>query len=211
MQEINNIWVFRMIAIDNLENDLTNGLFSKMNAPIDPNRTVIGNAEIISERDRRSVICYPGTFVNNYVPFYFSVRTPMLLNIHTGHGVPQIHQSNIVYLGSPLVEVATDDLQWCYTNGNAAKLITRYFTSLDDINLIDWRSILTEDFRHDNSDGDEDRIRKKHAEFLIKDYVPKDRIKGIAVFNQDAANNVNAILQRIGSEIVVKIKRDFYF
>lgn len=200
-----------MIDIDNLEVDLTNGLYSKINAPVDPNRKTIGNAEIISERDKRKVSCYSGSVVNNYVPFYFSVRTPMLYNICSGYGVKQIHQSKIVYLCIPLLDVASDDLEWCFTDGNAAKVITSYYNSLDDINSLDWNSIKTTDFKHDNADGDEDRIRKKHSEFLVRDFVPSDRIKGIGVFNQNAENSVKTILQRIGSNVQVKIKKDFYF
>lgn len=200
-----------MIDIDNLEIDLTNGLYSKINAPVDPNRKTIGNAEIISERDKRKVSCYSGSVVNNYVPFYFSVRTPMLYNIYSGYGVKQIHQSKIVYLCIPLLDVASDDLEWCFTDGNAAKVITSYYNSLVDINSLDWNSIRTTDFKHDNVDGDEDRIRKKHSEFLVRDFVPSDRIKGIGVFNQNAENSVKTILQRIGSNVQVKIKREFYF
>ena len=200
-----------MIAIDNLETDLTNGLYSKINAPVDPNRTAIGNAEIISERDRREVTCYPNSVVNNYVPFYFSVRTPMLYNIYSGYGVKQIHQSKIVYLCIPLVDVASDDMEWCFTDGNAAKRITSYYNCLDDINSLDWHSITTTDFKHDNADGDEDRIRKKHSEFLVRDYVPSNRIKVVVVFNQNAETSVKTILRRIGSDVEVKINRGFYF
>ena len=211
MQDLNKIWLFRMIAIDNLETDLTNGLYSKMNAPIDPNRIAIGNAEIISERDRRIVSCYPGTVVNNYVPFYFSVRTPMLLNIHSGHLIKKIHQSKIVYLCIPLLDVANDNFQWCFTDGNAAKHITSYYTNLKDIDSIDWHSISTTDFKHDNADGDEDRIRKKHSEFLVKDYVPGNLIKGIVVYNESAKTNVKAITQKLGLEIEPRIIEGFYF
>ncbi len=63
-----------------------NGLYSKNSAPEDPGRVIIGNKEIIGERDTRIVKCYPETVVNDYVPFYFSVRTPMLFNIITGQG-----------------------------------------------------------------------------------------------------------------------------
>jgi ssDNA thymidine ADP-ribosyltransferase DarT-like protein len=200
-----------MIDIDNLETDLTNGLYSKMNAPVDPNRKVIGNAEVISERDKRVVHCYAGTVVNNYVPFYFSVRTPMLFNIYSGYGVKKVHQSKIVYLCVPLLDVAIDNFQWCFTDGNAAKRITTYFTSLDGIDSIDWHSITSTDFKHDNADGDEDRIRKKHSEFLVKDFVPSNLIKGIVVYNEQAKTKVKSITQKLGLEIEPRIVGGFYF
>jgi hypothetical protein len=200
-----------MIALNNLESDLTHGLYSKLNAPENPLRQNIGNHEIISERDNRLVTCFPNTVVNNYVPFYFSIKTPMLYNIYTGHGVPQLDQSNIVYLCIPLLDLANPNFQWCFTNGNAAKIITKYFTDLNDINEIDWRSITSEDFRHDNDDGDEDRIRKKHSEFLIKDYVPNNIIKGIIVYNDRIKDIVQGVVDNLGLDISVIVKRNYYF
>jgi|SRR5690606_1835654 len=200
-----------MIALDNVESDLAHGLFSKLNAPPNPSRVQIGNVEIISERDSRKVTCYGNLVVNNFVPFYFSVRTPMLYNIYTGKGVQKQSQSNIVYLCVPLLDLATDDFQWCFTDGNAAKVITRYFTSLDDINEVDWRSIKSDDFRTDNADGDEDRIRKKHSEFLVRDFIPNTKINRIVVYNNRTKTIVEEIVQKLGLNIIVIVKRDFYF
>ena len=200
-----------MIALDNVESDLSNGLFSKLNAPLNPNRKDIGNTEIISERDIRKVTCYHNTVVNNYVPFYFSVRTPMLFNIYTGRGVPKLSQTKIVYLCIPLLDLANPYFQWCFTDGNAAKVITNYFTSLNDLDKIDWHSISSTDFKHDNADGDEDRIRKKHSEFLVKDYVPNNKIHGIVVYNNDVKEIVEEIVKKLGLKTIVTVKREFYF
>jgi hypothetical protein len=166
-KNISELWVYRIIPLGNLRDDLTMGLFAKSSAPSKSNRIVIANAEIINERDKRTVTCFPDTVVNDYVPFYFSVRTPMLYNLITGHGFPRVPQENIIYLCCRYEDLATEGFQWCFTNGNAAKAITRYYTEHSHLRFLDWRSIETEDFRHDNADGDEDRIRKKHAEFLV--------------------------------------------
>lgn len=97
--EVSDLWLYRMIPIDNLKDDLKHGLFAKRYAPSNTNRMTIGNSEIIEERDSRVVKCYPDTVVNDYVPFYFSVRTPMLYNIITGHGgVIAMPQENISLL-----------------------------------------------------------------------------------------------------------------
>lgn len=209
--EVDNLWVFRIIPIQNLERDLSNGLYSKNSAPSDPDRVIIGNKEIISERDTRIVKCYPGTVVNDYVPFYFSVRTPMLYNIVTGQGVPKVNQKDIVYLCCKMTDLTSLRKQWCFTDGNAAKKITRFYTDLIHLSKIDWTSINSEDFRHVNADGDEDRIRKKHAEFLVKDRVPKNKIGGIAVLNSQIKRDVESIVSKSRVEIEVKVKPNFYF
>src|SRR5690349_2319529 len=118
--DVNQIWIFRIIPIQNLAADLATGLHSKHTAPVDPTRVTMGNKEIISARDTRPVKCYPATVVNEYVPFYFSVRTPMLFNIKTGKSVTQRPQSEIVYLCCRLTDLAQNEFQWCFTDGNAA-------------------------------------------------------------------------------------------
>ncbi len=209
--DVENIGLYRIISIQNLEKDLKKGLFAKSKAPVDASRVVIGNKEIISSRDQRPVKCYPDTMVNDYVPFYFAVRTPMLYNIYTGMGVPKKPQNEIVYLCYRLMDLATDEFQWCFTNANAAERITKFYTDLNDLEQVDWHSINTTDFRTNNSDGDEDRIRKKHAEFLIKDHVPKHKISEIAVINTTVKIEVETIVSKCKLAIEVKVKRNFYF
>jgi hypothetical protein len=210
--DINSIWVFRIVPIQNLEYLLRDGLYCKNANKNDEGFVSIGSQEIITQRDTRIVKCFPDTVVNDYVTFYFSVRTPMLFNIKTGRGVPASLQKDIIYFCCKLSELVTDDFQWCYTNGNAAQAISKFFKKLDNIESeVDWVSIKTTDFRDENADGDEDRIRKKHAEFLVKNHVPVHYIKEIAVFNQSVKEQVEKILKDRKLSIEVKVKTDFYF
>jgi len=205
------IWVFRIVAIENLATDLKNGLYAKNSAKSDLKRVTIGSKEIINSRDQRIVKCYPETVVNDYVPFYFSFRTPMLYNIVTGLGVQRKEQKDIIYLCCKLEDLATQEFQWCFTNANAAEKITKFYNELKHLDKIDWRSIETTDFRNNNADGDEDRIRKKHAEFLVMDHVPKQKIKGIAVLNAAVKKRVDEIVSVSKLQIEVKVKPNFYF
>jgi ssDNA thymidine ADP-ribosyltransferase, DarT len=209
-----NLYIYRIMKAQRLEDILTDGIYCKLKYPEDREYPTIGNKDIIDQRSRMPVKCFPGTVVNDYVPFYFSVRTPMLYNIKTGHGVPQRHQRDIIYLCYKLNDLATEDYKWCYTDGNAAKSISKFFTDLDHIETnIDWRSIRTTDFRDNNSDGDEDRVRKKHSEFLVKNHVPSNLIRTIVVFDQDVANQVGEILGKFDLKIKVAINPNnkFYF
>jgi hypothetical protein len=172
----------------------------------------IGSEEVIARRDRARVDCYPGTVVNDYVPFYFSFRTPMLYNIVTGHGVPRQPQASIIYLCCNFMDLISSELVWCYTNGNAASAITRFFTEVENIETnLDWHSIRTTDFRDNNADGDEDRMRKKHSEFLVRNHVPVHFIKAIVVLNESAKGEVETILENLGLNIRVLINRNYYF
>ncbi len=211
---INSLWVFRIIPIENLEKNLLTGLYCKSAKIIDPKYVSIGSADIISRRDTKIVKCYPEYFVNDFVPFYFSARTPMLYNIYTGHGVPSYPQKDIIYLCCKFEDLACDEFQWCYTNGNAAIEITKFFSTFDGIQTdIDWHSVRTHDFRDENADGDEDRIRKKHAEFLVKHHVPSKYIKKIVVLNNETKQKVEKMLDKLNIKIDILVNPDgkFYF
>lgn len=211
--DINNLWVFGIIHYQNLEYILQHGVYYRNSLNFPADYVNIGNPEIISSRDERPVDCYPGTMVNDYVPFYFAVRTPMLLNIHTGYGVPRHPQHEIIYLCCKVDDVTRSALQWCFTDGNAAKRISTFYNAVPDLERLDWHSITTTDFRDDNADGDPDRKRKKHAEFLIHGHVPIEYVQNIVVFNQDRHDYVTTLVRQYGRNIAVHInpKNQFYF
>jgi hypothetical protein len=214
VRDTNKIWVYRITPIQNLEHNLRNGLHCKRANRIDNGFVTIGSKDVINRRDKAIVKCFPDTVVNDYVPFYFSYRTPMLYNIITGYGVPAVPQGDIVYLCCRLNELATDTFQWCYTNGNAAIAITKFYNTIENIDEnIDWHSIETNDFRDENADGDEDRVRKKHAEFLVKSYVSVEYIKAIIVLTEEKGKEVKDILAKLGLTIEVRInpQQKFYF
>lgn len=204
--------IYRIISIDNLEIDLSLGLFAKNNAPKSSTRVIIGNEEIINERDSRTVPIHPGTVVNDYIPFYFSIRTPMLYNIVTGLNVTKRKQESIIYLCIKLVGIVNNpDYIWCFTDGNAAKRITSYYKDIKQLDLLDWTAIKSTDFRNNNSDGDIDRVRKKQSEFLIRDHVPGNQIDAIIVYTKNAKEKVESILKKLNRSIPVYIKSNFYF
>lgn len=210
---VNTTRVYRIIPVQNLVHILKNGLYCKNAGNTDPDYVAIGSQEVISRRDNVKVKCYDNTVVNDYVPFYFSVRTPMLFNIHTGRGVPPFPQEEIIYLCFKLADLATENFQWCFTNGNAATAITKFFNRLDDLDQLDWHSIATTDFRDQNVDGDEDRVRKKHSEFLVKTHVPVKYLTDIVTLNQIVKERVESIIAECNLEIPVHInpQNKFYF
>jgi hypothetical protein len=206
--DLHTLGVFRIIHFENLDFILQNGIYYRSSNNFPSNYVNIGNSEIITNRDTIPVKCYPGTYVNEYVPFYFAVKTPMLYNIHTGYGVPQIPQHEIIYLACRTGDIVESNLQWCFTDGNAAKAITEFYRDPKDLEKLDWHSIRTKDFRDDNADGDPDRKRKKHAEFLVKDHVPVAFIKAIFVYNEERFKFVEALVKKYGLDIPVKIDNE---
>lgn len=179
--ERNTIWVFRMVHHENLPYILEHGMYCSRSSKADSAYKSIGSSEVIGRRDNVIVKCDPDSVVNDYVPFYFGYRTPMLYMIHTGFGIPRQPQEDIIYLCCRFVELVESKLTWCFTDGNAATAITTFHNDDQAYKLLDWESIHARDWRDDNKDGDHDRARKKHAEFLVKSHVPPSFIRAIVV------------------------------
>jgi ssDNA thymidine ADP-ribosyltransferase, DarT len=78
--------IFRITHVDNVPWILDNGLHCRSSAILDPNFINIGNLELIDKRQHRFVEIPPGGTLSDYIPFYFTPFSPMMLNIKTGWG-----------------------------------------------------------------------------------------------------------------------------
>ena len=97
--------IFRITHRDNIEWILGNGLHCRDSEIVDPNFVNIGNAELIDKRSSRRIDIPPGDS-SDYVPFYFTPFSPMLLNISTGYnGITQRANEEIVIIVSSLREL----------------------------------------------------------------------------------------------------------
>lgn len=76
--------LFRITHIANLPWLLANGLLCASSTAHDPNFVTIGNPDLIERRRQRRVPIAPNGTLADYVPFYFTPKSPMLLNIKTG-------------------------------------------------------------------------------------------------------------------------------
>jgi hypothetical protein len=78
--------IFRITHVDNVRWILGNGLHCRSSGIVDPNFVNIGNVELIDKRQHRIVDIPPGGTLSDYIPFYFTPFSPMMLNIRTGWG-----------------------------------------------------------------------------------------------------------------------------
>jgi hypothetical protein len=200
-----NIILYRITHKDNLDYLLRNGMFTKNHKNADPNYINIGDNTLILQRNDYSVrINPPGGFLGDFVPFYFGPLSPMLLNIKTGYrGIIKRPQSDIVYICCQLNKIIERCSEWCFTNGHAKNYITEYYNSVAFLDKVDWK-IVKERYWKDN-EQDFDRMRRKQAEFLVKNFVPVECINNIIVYDNTVYNTVKTILHTIGLRISVDI------
>ena len=207
MPETQNIerHLFRMIHIDSLENTLKDGV-NAPNYKFDSTYTNIGDEALIAQRGEFTVPIEPGGTLSDYVPFYFGGHSPMLLNIKTGfRGITKRNQSEIIFLCTHIKVIVDNGLEFCFTDGHAKDRLTTYYNQLSDLTQIDW--LLAESSYWADTEDDPDRMRRKQAEFLVKNHVPVSCIAGIIVHDEEAAVKVKEIMERAGVQLPVHVDK----
>jgi hypothetical protein len=150
-------------------------------------------------RSRTPVPVAAGGTLDDYVPFYFANRSPMLYAIHTGQVEGYIEgQQRVIYLVSTVEKVVEGDQRWAFTDGHPVEGMTKFFDRLDDLDKVDWSVI--EDWRWKNIATDPDRKRRKQAEFLVHGFVPWDRLDRIGVASEAMARQVRQVLHNAAIE-----------
>ena len=203
-QDLKSLLVYRMTHVDNVPFIVANGLWSKLSGVQDPDFKAIGNPAIIDRRTNKPVgVIPPGGVLGEYIPFYFSGHSPMLLNIATGYGVDKVPQKDIVFLVCNAIEIIEAGIPYCFTDGNAAHSITAFYNKPLSLVELDWETIGSTVWK--NTDVDYDRVRKKMSEFLVKKHLPVSFIKAIVVRNAEVAKKLMASLTGVLPTCSVKI------
>lgn len=78
--------IWRIVHRDNIPWILDNGLHCGNSLVQAENWINIGNPELIGKRAGHPVPVGTGGTLHDYVPFYFTPFSPMLMNIHSGRG-----------------------------------------------------------------------------------------------------------------------------
>lgn len=203
--------LFRMTHIENLRIILRDGMYAP-NVRRYPEYINIGDESLIEQRGELQVPVAPGGVLSDYVPFYFGGRSPMLLNIKTGHrGLKQREQREIVFVCSHIETVARACPEFCFTDGHAKDRLTAFYNNLADLDKVDWKAV---DLTYWISTEEEpDNMRRKQAEFLVKTHVPLSCLSGFIVLDDSASQAVNTIMKETGICLPVHVdsKRKYYY
>lgn len=126
----------------------------------------IAHQHIKERRARRHVPISPGGTLDDYVPFYFAPRSPMLYSIHGGYVEGYSNgQRSVVHLVSSAEAVSASGAPFVFADGHAELDLSDFFDDLDDLNKIDWKIMKAAYWADTNEDGD--RKRRRQAEFLV--------------------------------------------
>jgi hypothetical protein len=210
----NPTWLYRLVHVDNLATLLTRGvLHAPHSTPNDglPYRP-IHNVSVQASRHVRQIPCGPGGTIHDYLPFYFGPLSVMLLNLKTGR-VPGYTegQEPLVYLLTTAQAVQQAGCRFVFSDGHGLAGFTDWYDDLAQLDQVDW-DIVGERYWRDTPE-DNDRKRRKQAEFLVLDRLDWSLIGAIGVINNKMKAKVEAILHQHASRRLPKVvvRSDWYY
>jgi hypothetical protein len=201
--------IFRITHIANVPWILANGMHCRSSNVFDPNYRNIGNPELIDKRSRRVVQIDPGGTLSDYVPFYFTSRSPMLLNIKTGRNVTAVPMSDIVVLATSLPKLVRDGIPFIFSDRHAYLNAARFSNDIEDLDRIDWQILAESSFGYDANDpGKMDRYQ---AEALVHRHLPISAVGGILCYSESRSHEVRQLVAAAGHTTSVLTKPSYFF
>ena len=159
-----------------------------------------------------NIPCGPRWTVHDYVPFYFGYLSVMLLNLKTGR-VPGYNegQEPLVYLVSSAQAVVGSGAGFVFSDGHGLANFTCWYDALRHLDEVDW-NLVYQKYWADNSE-DNDRQRRKQAEFLIHRFCDWSLVQQIGVLNGRARDRVIAHLDAFPGmqRPEVRIRPEWYY
>ena len=206
--------IFHITHIDNLLGILRDGVLwsdaQRIESGLDCE--VVGMGTIKQRRLTLPVECNPGTFVGEYVPFYFCERSIMLYILHMANHPEWTYrggQRPIAHLMAdlqPTTEWAeAEQRPWAFTDGNASARYSNFYDDLDDLDKINWEAVENRDFR------DPVVHEGKQSEFLLHGSFPWHLVEKIGIIDRRREQTVREAIN--GAEHIpgVSVERSWYY
>jgi hypothetical protein len=203
--------LFRITHVANLPWLLRHGLYCANGAATDPNFVAIGNPDLIDKRTRRPVPLPPGGTLSDYVPFYFTPKSPMLLNIKTGYkGIMRRANEDVVILVSSCHKMREAGVAMLFTDRHAYVALAAWTADPADLaTLIDWNILCRHDFVR--GDAYPDKMERYQAEALAYRHVPPRAFWGIGCCSVRVKSAIEEEVRAAGLTASVVVRPEWYF
>ena len=203
-------FIFRIVHRDNLSWILDNGLHCRSSHIFDPHYVDIGNPDLIGKRNARTVPIDPAGTLSDYVPFYFTPRSPMLLNIKTGYnGILKRAPDEIVILVTNLHRLRELGIRFIFTNQHAYPPNADFYDDLARLDRIDWTILQNSDFKRDLDDPG--KVERYQAEALVHQMLPMNALVGIACNDAAGVLDLSGLVAAHGLAVPVAARPRWYF
>ena len=208
------IAIYRLVHVDTLPTLLTRGALHAPNCtPNDglPYRT-IHNVSVQASRHSNQIWCGPRGTCHDYVPFYFGPLSVMLLNLKTGHVAGYNEgQAPLIYLTTTVQRVLDAGSRFVFSDGHGLARFTSWYDDLAQLDKVDWNLVAAR-YWADQPD-DNDRQRRKQAEFLVWNSLDWMLIETIGVLSEQVKARVEAVLDTFPQRQRprVEVRREWYY
>lgn len=202
--------IFRITHVENLPWIAAHGVHCRNSQSVDPNFREIGNQDLIRKRTTRIVPVAPGGTLSDYVPFYFTPCSKMLLNILTGYnGVPRRNREEIAVLVTSVPRLVTLGRTFLLTDRHASLAPAVFTPDESGLDRIDWPLLRSRDFKTDPNDpGKGERYQ---AEALVHDCLLATDLLGIACYDQSQVAGISSLFAATAPELQIVARPGYYF
>lgn len=202
--------IFRVTHARNFRWILGHGLFSAGSGHADPNFVAIGNSDLIDRRRRRALPAPHRGVLSDYVPFYFTPFSPMMLNIKTGWGgITKRANEDLVILVSSIWKLREEGVPVVFSDRHAYLRAARFFDDPAHLDQIDWDILQRRDFRRDPNDLE--KFERYEAEALALSHVPVGALLGVACYNTAANGRLVEDMKAAGMTMKTVVQPGWYF
>jgi len=136
----------------------------------------------------------------------------MLLNLKTGRVAGYSEgQAPLIYLTTTVARIETANTRYVFSDGHGLATFTDWFDDPADFDKIDWK-IVDQRYWADRPE-DNDRQRRKQAEFLAWKTCPWEVIRTIGVYDAQMKARVESLLEKhkANHKPPVAVKREWYY
>lgn len=186
--------IFRITHFNNLAWFLDNGIPCRSHKLQHPRFISIGNSDLIMRRKTQLVTMPPGGPLSNYIPFYFTPLSIMLMNINTGYrGVTKVPNEELVTIVTSLHRLIRHKVDFLFTDLHASAIGHTFYNDIKDLNVIDWGILKNKDFGRDPEDPR--KLERYQAEALVHSFLPVEAVIGIGCSCDKTADAVRTLIE----------------
>jgi hypothetical protein len=116
---------------------------------------------------------------------------------------------DFVYIVSSVEKMNELGYLFAFTDGHALMKLSSFYNDLAHISTLDWSVLGAAVWK--NTDTDNDRSRRRQAEFLVKSQVGVEAFKEVAVYSAEMAKRTTELTQKHQLQIAVSVKKSWYY
>lgn len=209
MNALTKTRIYRLTHYKNLPFIFRNGLHCANGAVKHPDFVNIGFQSLITSRGLTPVKVAPWGVLNDYVPFYFTPRSPMLYMIHKGK-VPDYEgtQEELVYLVSNVEIIQEAGVPFVFTDRHAKLGYAEHYNDYKRLAELDWKTIQSDDWGQQYGVT---KKEKKQAEFLVYQSLSINLVQGIICHNDRICGLTEAAMKIAEVSLPVVCRSNLYY